>query len=36
MRSKTIDERIFDLSGRRVQNPRPGIYLRNGRKFIVR
>ena len=30
------DERTFDLSGRRVHNPRPGIYLRHGRKIIVR
>lgn len=28
---------VYDLSGRRVEEPlRPGIYIRNGRKFIVR
>lgn len=27
---------IYDLSGRRVENPTPGIYIRDGKKFIVR
>ena len=35
---KVADGMVFDLSGRRVANDRlkPGIYLSNGRKFIVR
>lgn len=27
---------IYDLTGRRVENPVPGIYIRDGKKFIVR
>lgn len=27
---------IFDLSGRRVANPTKGIYIKNGKKFIVK
>lgn len=27
---------LFDLSGRRVQNPQPGIYITNGRKVLIR
>ncbi len=27
---------IYDLSGRRVVSPEKGIYIRNGRKFIIR
>lgn len=31
------DNRIFDLSGRQVSAPtKPGLYIRNGKKFIVR
>jgi rhamnogalacturonan endolyase len=30
------DNRIYDLSGRMVQHPKAGIYVRNGRKYIVR
>lgn len=30
------DDVIYDLSGRRVENPVKGIYIRNGKKFIVR
>lgn len=35
---QTRDSRIFDLQGRQVNPDRltPGIYIRNGRKFIVR
>ena len=35
---KVADGMVFDLSGRRVANDRqkPGIYLSNGRKFIVK
>ena len=27
---------VFDLSGRRVQQPNKGIYLHNGKKYIVK
>lgn len=27
---------IFDLTGRRVVNPRPGIYIRNGKKILIK
>lgn len=27
---------FFDLQGRKVKNPRPGLYVSNGRKYIVR
>ena len=31
------NDAIYDLQGRRVSNPlRKGIYIRNGKKFIVR
>ena len=31
------DNIIYDLSGRRVVNPQPGsVYIRNGRKFVMR
>lgn len=31
------DDIIYDLNGRRVLNPQPGsVYIRNGRKFIMR
>ncbi len=30
------DGAIFDLSGRRVANPTKGIYIKNGKKFIVK
>ena len=32
----TMDGYIYDLSGRRVSNPSKGIYIKNGRKFIVK
>ncbi len=33
----TIDDNvIYDLMGRRVDNPTPGIYIRNGKKFVVK
>lgn len=31
-----IDNAIYNLQGQRVVNPGPGIYIQNGRKFIVR
>lgn len=27
---------IFDLQGRRVQNPRKGLYIENGRKVVIK
>lgn len=30
------DNRIYDLSGRVVTTPKAGIYVRNGKKFVVR
>ncbi|MBO4550754.1 MAG: hypothetical protein J5733_08490, partial [Bacteroidaceae bacterium] len=27
---------IYDLSGRRVANPRKGIYIKNGNKIVIR
>ncbi len=29
-------ESIYDLQGRRVENPRRGIYIRNGKKLMIR
>ncbi|MBR4388901.1 MAG: chitobiase/beta-hexosaminidase C-terminal domain-containing protein [Prevotella sp.] len=31
-----MDDAIYDLQGRRVTNPTHGIYIRGGKKFIVR
>ncbi len=30
------NNKIFDLQGRRVEQPRKGLYIMNGRKFVVR
>ena len=30
------DDRFFNLQGQQVQQPAKGIYIRNGRKFVVR
>lgn len=30
------DNDLFDLNGRKVVNPAPGIYIKNGRKIIIR
>ena len=27
---------IYDLQGRRVEQPQPGLYIRNGKKVIIR
>lgn len=32
----TADGPIYNLQGQRVTNPGPGIYIQNGRKFVVR
>ena len=34
--SPTTDGPIYNLQGQRVTNPGPGIYIQNGRKFVVR
>jgi len=34
--ARPTDDVIYDLSGRRVEHPVKGIYIRNGKKFIVR
>jgi len=30
------DDTIYDLQGRRVDNPRRGIYIRNGKKVVIK
>ena len=30
------DAATFDLSGRKVANPAKGLYIKNGKKFIVK
>lgn len=30
------DRAIYDLMGRKVENPAPGIYIRNGKKYLLR
>ena len=35
-RQESADAPVFDLSGRRVQVLKPGLYIKNGKKFIVR
>lgn len=32
----TVNNRYFDLQGRSVMNPRNGLYIRNGKKILVR
>lgn len=35
--SKNVDdETTYDMQGRRIDNPQKGIYIRNGKKFIVK
>lgn len=34
--SSSTDAPIYDLMGRRVENPSSGIYIQNGKKFIIR
>ena len=33
---QSADTRIYDLSGRQVKSPRTGIYMRDGKKFLVK
>ncbi|WP_288276526.1 hypothetical protein [uncultured Prevotella sp.] len=32
----STEKKIFDLQGRRVQNPSKGLYIINGRKVILK
>ena len=32
----TEDDRIFNLSGQEVTNPGKGVYIRNGKKYIIK
>lgn len=32
----TANNRLFDLSGRAISTPKAGLYIKNGRKYIVR
>jgi arabinan endo-1,5-alpha-L-arabinosidase len=33
---KCKNDIICDLQGRRIENPRKGLYIRNGKKILVR
>lgn len=33
--NRPADDKIYDLMGREVKNPGPGIYIKNGKKFLV-
>ena len=33
---RPMDNVIYDLSGRRVEKPVRGVYIRNGKKFVVK
>jgi len=32
----TIDNEVYDLQGRRVVNPTKGLYIENGKKFVIK
>lgn len=34
--NRHADDKIYDLMGRVVENPGPGIYIKNGKKFLVK
>ena len=34
--NRPADDKIYDLMGRVVENPGPGIYIKNGKKFLVK
>ena len=36
VKGKIVDTAVFDLSGRKVNNPTKGIYVKDGKKFIVK
>ena len=33
---KIVDSAVYDLQGRRVEQPQPGLYIRNGKKVIIK
>ena len=33
---RNTDDAVYDLSGRRVQQPRSGLYIKNGKKYIIK
>ena len=35
-REQQNDNVVYDLSGRRVQVLKPGLYIKNGKKFLVK
>lgn len=35
-KNEESDDAIYDLSGRRVSNPQKGIYIKNGRKVLIK
>jgi hypothetical protein len=36
VRQENADNHIYNLAGQRVDHPTRGIYIRNGKKFIIR
>ena len=36
VKAGAVDGNIYDLSGRRVEKPAHGVYVKNGRKFVVK
>lgn len=32
---KVNSEKLYDLQGRQILNPRKGTYIKNGRKYII-
>lgn len=36
MQSSTLNAPVYNMNGQRVQTARKGLYIQNGRKFIVR
>ena len=33
---RIVDSAVYDLQGRRVEQPQPGLYIRNGKKVIIK
>ena len=36
MNSEIVNSAVYDLQGRRVEQPQPGLYIRNGKKVIIK
>ena len=34
--SEEVNSAVYDLQGRRVEQPQPGLYIRNGKKVIIK